>query len=219
MYSQEVSGIISYFASLHINGKVTDVNTPGIHAKGSFHYAQGTGAVGLAVDFGLDNPSYDDPRYLTIFNVFKPVETRLAELICAVPGVAYNIKDGRRVPLYAQAQHHNHVHVAVAKGVFLQPVGQPQPEPPVTTRPMGEGMKAIEFTKIQLDSSGQGYKDIPDVPKAKYINAFINSADPAKNGYKNIPVFAPLQINSGMRVVIERAEPRAIIDFTVLVAD
>jgi hypothetical protein len=33
----------------------------------------------------------------------------------------YNIKNGKRVPKYAVADHHNHVHVAVPKGGRLDP--------------------------------------------------------------------------------------------------
>jgi hypothetical protein len=82
--------------------------TGGGHARRSRHYA------GLAMDFGGPVPSIDSSALLAIFNAFVPVGHTLHELIYA--RAPYNIKRGQRRPLYAQAIHHNHVHVAVNWG-------------------------------------------------------------------------------------------------------
>lgn len=130
--------------------KVTDINTPGIHTATSYHYQAGHGAIGLAVDLAGLAPSVDSPQLLRIFAQFAAVESQLAELIYA--GAPYNIKNGRRVPLYAADQHHNHVHVAVPYGTVLRSPAVPDdPNIPNITGP-------VEFHPV-VDSAGicQGY--------------------------------------------------------------
>lgn len=114
--SAEVRAIIVYGGSTGIPMKVTSTLRPGaVTAAGnrSFH------ALGLAVDFAGPVPSINSDALADIFRAFLPVEKHLAELIYAGPQVAFNVKNGRRVGKYAQAIHHNHVHVAVQRGVFL----------------------------------------------------------------------------------------------------
>lgn len=114
--SPEVEAIIGYGTSTGVAMKVTSTLRPGaVTTAGnrSLH------AAGLAVDFAWLRPSYDSDELADIFHAFLPVEQHLAELIYAGPQVGFNIKDGRRVGKYAQAIHHNHVHVAVRKGVLL----------------------------------------------------------------------------------------------------
>lgn len=132
--SAEVDGIIRYIMKTGVAFKVTDINTPGVHAATSYHYRNGTGGIGLAVDLAYLSPTQDSPQLLSIFSQFGPVESRLAELIYA--GAPYNIKDGRRVPLYAASDHHNHVHVAVPYGTILEVAMPDDPNLPNITGPV-----------------------------------------------------------------------------------
>jgi hypothetical protein len=114
--SREVEAIVIYGGSTGVPMKVTSTLRPGavtVAGGRSFH------ALGLAVDWAGPTPSWDSDALAAIFHAFLPVEKHLAELIYAGPQVAFNIKGGRRVGKYAQAIHHNHVHVAVQRGVFL----------------------------------------------------------------------------------------------------
>jgi hypothetical protein len=70
-----------------------------------------------------------------IFRAFKPVESQLYELIYAGPQVSYNIKRGKQVAKYAVADHHDHVHVSVDRGVFIQWPGM-QPQVPLEEEDM-----------------------------------------------------------------------------------
>lgn len=145
MNSAEVNGIIRYLMGTGVPFKVTDINTPGVHTPGSYHYREGTGGTGLAIDLAALTPSWNSPGLLEIFAHFGPVESQLAELIYS--GAPYNIKDGRRVPRYAVEAHWNHVHVAVPKGTFLKEPAMPDdPNLPNITGP-------VEFHPI-ADSNG-----------------------------------------------------------------
>lgn len=114
--SPEVEGIIAFGTSTGVPMKVTSTIRPGavtISGNASLHSA------GLAVDFAGPVPSWDSDTLADVFHAFLAVEQHLAELIYAGPQVGFNIKNGRRVGKYAQAIHHNHVHVGVRKGVLL----------------------------------------------------------------------------------------------------
>lgn len=114
--SPEVIGIIAYGESTGVAMKVTSTLRPGaitISGNRSFH------GLGLAVDFAGPIPTRDSSVLADIFHAFLPVEKHLAELIYAGPQVTFNIKHGRRVGKYAQSIHHDHVHVAVQRGVLL----------------------------------------------------------------------------------------------------
>lgn len=114
--SPEVVGIIEYLAATGVPHRVTSTWRPGaVTAAGN----QSRHSRKLAVDFAGPKPGRDTDELADIFNAFVPVEQALVELIYAGPQVAYNIKTGRRVGKYAQAIHHDHVHVAVAQGVVL----------------------------------------------------------------------------------------------------
>src|SRR5581483_1670075 len=119
--SPEVVGIISYLKRSGVPYRITDTIRPG--AEPSYH------AYGLACDVTYLRPTVDSEELASIFRVFEAVEGHLAELIYAGPQVSYNIKNGKRVPKYSQALHHNHVHVAVRRGVLLDTQDQaPAPE-------------------------------------------------------------------------------------------
>ena len=115
-YSAEIEGIVAFGQSTGVPMLVTSTIRRGaITGVGnlSFH------AVGQAVDWAGPHPTVDSQILADIFHAFLPVEKHLAELIYAGPQVDFNIKNGARVGKYAQSIHHNHVHVAVAKGVQL----------------------------------------------------------------------------------------------------
>jgi hypothetical protein len=106
-------------------------------------------------------PSWDSPILLALFQAFVPIEKQLTELIYA--RAPYNIKYGRRVGLYAQAQHHNHVHVAVPKGwrwtpapVVLEKV-RPMLMPALVLEPIVAELKSPEGGVWLLSTSGAVY--------------------------------------------------------------
>lgn len=99
----------------------------------SRHRQQGTDGLGLAIDFRMRARGLNIHR--AAFDLFVPVETSTYELIYADPPSGkradgsygpYNIKAGKRVRPYAVSGHHDHVHVAVNRGVFLK---HPKPTP------------------------------------------------------------------------------------------
>jgi len=119
--SPEVESIVAYLKASGVTFRITDTLRPG--AEPSYH------AYGLACDVTYLRPTWDSEELARIFRAFEPVEGRLAELIYAGPQVSYNIKHGKRVPQYSRDLHHNHVHVAVRRGVLLHPQDRaPAPE-------------------------------------------------------------------------------------------
>lgn len=116
MNSKEVQGIIGFLLQSGVPANVTatwDDPALKIHVPNSYHYREGTGAPGLAVDFGSTPPG-DTAKLRRIYNVFVPVRDRLAELLG--PG---------------DPGHDDHVHVAVNKGTFLVPFPSEVPMVPV----------------------------------------------------------------------------------------
>lgn len=95
----------------------------GGHSGTSYHYADGTGGIGLAVDL-VDpaGPGYDSAQ-LDLINsqIIQFVPLRLVkELIYSAPD-AINVHNGQIVPtsFWSKAvrdRHHDHNHLAVAKG-------------------------------------------------------------------------------------------------------
>lgn len=138
--SREAQSIIDYVEASGLPYRVTDVNGPG-HAKGSWHYAQGTGGIGTAVDLAAVTPGVNAVTAVqmkAIYHVLLDQAANLAELIHAGPGITVAVKDGRRVDgatFYGPvtwAAHRNHVHVAVRRGTFLShPIGTLSKEAPV----------------------------------------------------------------------------------------
>ena len=112
------------------------------------HLQRGTNGLGLAIDCRKRTRGLDIHR--AVFDLFVPIETQLYELIYA--SASYNIKAGRRVPPYATAGHHDHVHVAVNRGVFVRwprPVPSPPPLPTlpeddVLTPDQSNDLKAVK---------------------------------------------------------------------------
>lgn len=119
--SSEVEAILGYLRTTRVSFTVTSTIRPGaitISGRPSYH------STGLACDCAAPEPSRDSAALARIFEAFQPVEAQLAELIYAGPQVSYNIKNGKRVPKYAESIHHDHVHVALRKAHFLDPANQ-----------------------------------------------------------------------------------------------
>jgi hypothetical protein len=142
--SREAQAIIDFVESTGLPYRVTDVNGPG-HAPGSYHGAKGTGGLGLAVDFAGAIPGITPitmGQMAALYLAFLTVASQLAELIHAGPGITWAVKNGKRVAGAATfgptvwADHRDHLHVAVPRGVFLTPLSHPtstieeEPMPP-----------------------------------------------------------------------------------------
>lgn len=84
----------------------------------SRHVMAGTNGKGLGVD-ARGTRAGDDDQLLVIFYAMLRVEGALHELILSHPAVTFNIKNGRRVPPYASADHKDHVHMSVDRGTFI----------------------------------------------------------------------------------------------------
>jgi hypothetical protein len=133
--SPEVQGIAAFLKSTGVAAVATSTLRPGAVTAAGYPSRHG---MGLAVDWDAPVARDDSAELAAIFNAFLPVERHLAELIYAGPQVSFNIKHGKRVGKYAQAQHHDHVHVAVDKGTILaniapspvDEVGEIAPAPP-----------------------------------------------------------------------------------------
>lgn len=102
------------------------------------HLQRGTTGLGLAIDCRKRTRGLNIHK--AVFDLFLPVETQLYELIYAE--ASYNIKAGRRVAPYNVAEHHDHVHAAVDRGVFLR---WPRPAPTPAPQPMEDDM-AFRYT-------------------------------------------------------------------------
>lgn len=114
MASREVDGIIGFLARTNVPFRVTDISTPNVHTAGSYHYRQGTGGVGLAVDFAGPVPSKRSPELRAIVDAFQPVRLQLVEFLHP----------------WNRLDHQDHIHVAVNLGVFLAPSVFPEANVP-----------------------------------------------------------------------------------------
>lgn len=150
-------------------------------------YRPGAGFHGLnrAVDLVLPSgPSWDSEGLANIFRAFEPVEDLLAELIYAGPQVSYNIKNGMRVPKYAEADHHHHVHAALraggvvrgGQGGLVAQIGEGSKDELVAPLPRG-------FDLATLGSSGKkeyhfyGDLSFPNVRDGSDAEAFIRNLE------------------------------------------
>jgi hypothetical protein len=146
--TKETDGIITAIKASGIEHVVTDINLAGAHASNGNHYKTDCtpstpahpvdtqqGKVGRAVDFAhrrFDGKK-DTPELLAIYKFFADAYGRngqLNELYYAGPGADHCVRGGKfmlwtdvpRATRVAIAdKHHNHVHVAVSKGVILTP--------------------------------------------------------------------------------------------------
>lgn len=127
-FSIEVQGMVALVRSFGLPHRVTDVNTPGVHSASGYHYKDGTGGNGLAIDLAWTTPYAIDPigarvGMLAICKALEPYERQMAELICS--HLPYSVKDGRRVPRYAVSSHWDHIHMAVSRTTCLTHIAIP----------------------------------------------------------------------------------------------
>lgn len=164
--SRECQSIIDYVEATGLLYRVTDINGPG-HAGGSYHYADGTGAEGLAVDFGGVTPGVTNATTIqmgAIYRTFLDVASQLAELIYNGPGISVAVKDGKPVngrayygPL-VWGDHRDHVHVAVHRGTFLShPAGTIPGGSTMPTDDPNRPNSNAPITGITATPSGKGY--------------------------------------------------------------
>jgi hypothetical protein len=123
-------------------GGVVTSTTNGTHAPGSFHYS------GRAVDIALPSgPSYDSPALGQVAQkllALVPIRF-ISEFIWAGPQPVY-IRHGQRVHAFADAAHHNHIHLAVTPAFTYQEPAVP--DHPIVNAPV---------TGIAITPTGLGY--------------------------------------------------------------
>lgn len=176
-YSDEVKAIIAYLESTGLPNRVTDINTPGVHTKSSYHYAAGRGGIGLAVDFAgtvAGTSAAMVAQMSAIWRSFRPVAAQLTELFYQAPDILMVVKNGAWRPgLQTLGRttwdaHKNHVHVAVRPGTFLTPlllpavvpVEQPAVMVPAPVHDFEEGATKTTMIHVgKLDPDGNGHAD------------------------------------------------------------
>lgn len=120
--SVEVRAMIQFLVDSHLACYVVSTTdhpllTNAVPPRVSRHVMFGTDGRGLAVDARGER---GDTNMLTIiFYTFLRVEGQLHELILSHPDIPFNIKNGRRVPPYAQDDHKDHVHASVDRGTII----------------------------------------------------------------------------------------------------
>ncbi len=225
--SREVRAIIGYAESTGLPYRISDINGPG-HTTGSYHYATGTGGVGLAVDFGGVHPGVTATtinQMADIYRAFLEVSAQLAELIHAGKGTVIAVKNGRRVDGAAfygpitWSDHIDHVHVAVPRGVFLTPRHRAAGSGPPTVTPHpypgGEDMLTRHDVDIPaLDGQGRGWVEL-DVPAAKVVSIVVNGPYPPVDGYWELPTVARQDRGGKTIVTITEALPNQPLQLSV----
>lgn len=131
--SDEVRALARYLAATGVPHRVTTtIDHKPFTSAGypSRHVAAGTNGTGLAMDIAGPTYGRDTDALALIYRALAIEAHALHELIYGGPQVTTNVKNGRLVPKYASADHHDHVHVSVNKGVLLVP---PHPTTPPTS--------------------------------------------------------------------------------------
>lgn len=181
MVSREVQRIIDYAEATGLPYRVTatvgryisPANPCDPHTAGSLHCAEGTGGAGRAVDFSGAVPGAGPAavqQMKALWDAFYPATHQLAELFFNGPGITMVVKNGVWRPGLDTlgptqwAAHRDHVHVAVAQGVFLTPPAPPpRPTPPPLAGPVYDFEEAtIKSTLVHigpLDQNGSGWSD------------------------------------------------------------
>lgn len=159
MPSRECQAIIDFVAAQGIPYKVTDINTPKVHAEHSYHYWDGTGGKGLAVDFAGTTPN-DEPQMAAIYAALFPLAAHFKELIHNGDMTGRAVRNGvvaNGITLFGPvvwAAHRNHVHVAVAKGTFLTDYLPKQPVK-VEVKPVWDPpLQVVDFLPYWKGSGG-----------------------------------------------------------------
>lgn len=200
-YSDEANAIIAVVKAAGLPHRVTDINTRGIHATSSYHYAQGQGGVGTAVDFAGTTPGTSAAmvtQMSEIWRAFRPHAAQLAELFFQAPGIAMVVKNGAWRPGLQTLgptvwdAHRNHVHVAVKPGTILRPArlaavpDQPAVMFPATVHDYEEGATKTTMVHIgKLDANGNGWADWqPGLGRDPIIVGLVQlGPSPADDGY------------------------------------
>jgi hypothetical protein len=161
---------------------VSSANSDG-HSGTSYHYAKATDGIGLAVDL-VDpaGPGYDSAA-LDLINSqiirFIPLAL-IKELIYSAPG-AVNVHNGRIVPVdywtkAVRDRHHNHNHLAVARGFtynspeVLVPADDPNrinvlaPISGMAATPTGKG-----YWLCAMDGGVFAFGDAPHLGNVEYV--------------------------------------------------
>jgi TP901 family phage tail tape measure protein len=105
--------LMKYFDSTGVPGHAISTIRPGATTRGSGNTRASLHASARAVDYGTRPMSVDSDGLLAIYRAFLPVRDLLTELIYSGPGGS-----NPRNPITA-ADHHNHVHVGLARGGVL----------------------------------------------------------------------------------------------------
>ncbi len=242
-HSREVLAIIAYVKATGLPYRVTDIDTPDVHSKTSFHYADGTGGDGLAVDFGGSIPGVTPKavaEMATIWRSFRPVAPQLAELFFQSPDITMVVKNGAWRPGLATLgqktwdAHKNHLHVAVSRGVFLPPPAIIATAPPAAAQPAvmvpapvhDYEERATKTTMLHcgpLDSNGRGHADWqPGLGRDPIIVGLVQlGPSPPDDGYweQQSKVNLSAQPRGGaVRVVVRGGTPGDTVTAFVTVA-
>jgi hypothetical protein len=106
--------LLEYFKSTGVPGYAGSMIRPGATTRGSGNTRISLHALARAVDFFPHGGGVDNDKLLAIYRAFLPVKDILTELIYSGPGGS-----NPRNPITA-ADHHNHVHVGLARGGMAQ---------------------------------------------------------------------------------------------------
>jgi hypothetical protein len=202
--TKETDCIIAAIVASGIANAVTDINTKNVHSATSNHYktdcqaatpvhaldTTAQGNIGRAVDFAhkKGDGKRDTPELLAIYRFFLEYgrKNQLAELYYSGPDATECVSRGK-VMLWTDMpaasrekirnQHHNHVHVAVPKGVFLAPPNNalieeddmPQPDTRVDAcRAPGGGVWTLTFDGgVRATGGAPFFGSYPGLPPSK----------------------------------------------------
>jgi hypothetical protein len=145
----------------HVVTSTTNHSISTVSGNTSYHVMMGTNGQGLAVDFAGPHGGRDTKELEAIWAVFHATGSHLAELIYAGHQC---IKNGHpyAYPSDVLRGHHDHVHVAVNKGVFLKwhtaEVVHPMYDPPIHMGPIvADAFVAGTQQHYLLDENGGIY--------------------------------------------------------------
>lgn len=205
MASREVQAIIDFAEATRLPHRVTSTYRKNPPGRRSYHGATGTGGDGLAVDFAGVTPGITPTtakQMVDLWRRFRDVAPQLAELIHAGPGITEGVLGGRLVDglrVFGRdtwADHRDHIHIAVPRGVFLTPPPPPAgsgsgpPTVTVTRYPEGENMLTRHDVDIPaLDSQGRGWVKL-EIPPSSIVSIVVNGSYPPVDGYWPIPLVA-----------------------------
>lgn len=226
MTSRENQAIADYLNAGGVKHAIS-ATTNGTHAKGSYHERYGTGPLGLpSKGLATDAVEYlgggsDTAGLLNIWKVFSRVENQFAELIYF--DAPYQIKNGKRVgpEFYGTATmaiHHNHVHAAVERGVYIKwpyspPTPPKPPGPPKVVGTIGGINVNAQQLGLGLGSDGAGYVDAFSCPFDKLVSFWPNPGGNA--GDDNLPRLYAMNQDGHARIEGRKGTPNGAVDIWV----